>query len=122
MFGSMLAAVERQRVQASVTMAADATMANWFVEFFLDLPPDQVEPYTAMLASVDPVRYLGAGPRRQLLQYAADDFFIPLTVAHQMRDAAPRDAVYREYPTDHELTLPVVRADRDAFLRSTLRQ
>ena len=55
------------------------------------------------------------------MQYATDDFFIPQSVAHAMRDAAPPTAIYRHYATDHQLADPVIRADRDAFLLAALR-
>lgn len=120
MFASLLAAVDRSRVRSTVIMAADATMANWFVEFFLDLPADQVAAYTALLSTVDPVAFVGHEPQRLLLQYARDDFFIPLAVARQMRDAAGPGAIFRTYAVDHSMDVPAAVADRDAFLRRTL--
>jgi pimeloyl-ACP methyl ester carboxylesterase len=120
MFASLLSAVDRSRVRSTVVMAADATMANWFVEFFLDLPADQVAAYTALLSTVDPVAFIGHAPQRLLLQYARDDFFIPLSVARQMRDAAGPSAVFRTYAVDHSMDVPAALKDRDAFLRQTL--
>jgi pimeloyl-ACP methyl ester carboxylesterase len=116
MYGSMLAAVDRSRVHALVLMAADATMANWFVTYFLDLPADQVGPYTRMLSTVDPVRYLGHEPRRLLLQYATEDIYIPASVASRMHRAAGPTSTFRTYDTDHQLAVRQAQADRDAFL------
>lgn len=116
MYATMLAAVDRSRVRALVVMAADATMSNWFVTFFLDLPADRVGPYRRMLSSVDPIHYLGHGPQRMLLQYATDDVYIPHAVAQRMRDAAGPTATFLEYDTDHELHVPAAQADRDAFV------
>jgi pimeloyl-ACP methyl ester carboxylesterase len=116
MWGSMLAAVDRSRVHALVVMAADATMANWFVTYLLDLPAEQVGPYTRMLSSVDPVRYLPHDPHRLLLQYATDDIYIPHSVAQRMRRAAGPTATFRDYDTDHALRVPAAQADRDAFI------
>jgi pimeloyl-ACP methyl ester carboxylesterase len=121
MYATLISAVDAGRVRASVVMAADSTWANWFVEFFLSLPADQVGPYTEMLSSLDPVRFLGHGPHRVLLQYAGDDFFIPLSVAHAMRAAAGRQAAFRLYDVDHSLDIPAAQQDRDAFLRYSLR-
>jgi pimeloyl-ACP methyl ester carboxylesterase len=121
MFASLLSAVDRTRVRSTVVMAADATMANWFVEFFLDLPVDQVAAYTALLSTVDPVAFIGHAPQHLLLQYARDDFFIPLSVAHEMRDAAGPGAIFRTYAVDHSMDVPAALTDRDAFLRNTLR-
>lgn len=116
MYGTLIAAVDRDRVHANVIMAADATWANWFIEFFLDLPADQVAPYTATLAGLDPDLFVRHAPKRVLLQYATQDFFIPLTVAQEMHDAAPASAVFHIYDTDHSLDVPSARSDRDAFL------
>jgi hypothetical protein len=108
-------------VTGAVIMAADATWANWFVLYFLDLPADQVAPYTATLSNLDPIRYLLHAPARILLQYAADDFFIPISVADAMHAAAPPTSSYRTYETDHSLQIPAARHDRDRFLTRALR-
>ncbi len=121
MYATLLSAVDRPRVRSTVVMAADATMANWFVEFFLDLPADQVAAYTSMLSTVDPVAFVGHDPRRLLLQYATDDFFIPLTVADQMAAAAGPGATYKTYAVDHSMDLLAAQRDRDDFVRRTLR-
>jgi cephalosporin-C deacetylase-like acetyl esterase len=121
MYGTLIAAVDRDRVHANVIMAADASWANWFVEFFLDLPADEVGPYTATLASLDPDIFIRHAPNRVLLQYATQDFFIPLTVAYAMHHAAPPNAVFRTYVADHSLDVPTARTDRDTFLTDALR-
>lgn len=121
MYGMLVAAVDRDRVHADVVMAADSTWANWFVTFFLDLPADRVAPYTATLASLDPIQFIGHAPRHLLLQYATDDFFIPLSVAESMRDAARPTATLNTYPTDHALDVATATRDRDAFLAQVLR-
>ncbi|HEY7010344.1 MAG TPA: hypothetical protein VH395_15450 [Jatrophihabitantaceae bacterium] len=121
MYAALLSAVDRSRVTGAVIMAADATWANWFVLYFLDLPADQVAPYTATLSNLDPIRYLLHAPARILLQYAADDFFIPISVADAMHAAAPPTSSYRTYETDHSLQIPAARHDRDRFLTRALR-
>jgi pimeloyl-ACP methyl ester carboxylesterase len=121
MYASILDGIDRARIHSAVVMAADSTMANWFVEFFLALPDDQVGPYTAMLSTVDPIAYVGHGPSRMLLQYARDDFFIPLSVARAMHAAAGPDARLRTYAVDHSLEVPAALRDRDAFLDRTLK-
>jgi pimeloyl-ACP methyl ester carboxylesterase len=121
MYASLLSAIDRCRVHSTVIMAADSTMSNWFVTFFLDLPPDQVAPYTQMLTSVDPINYIGRDPRRLLLQYATDDFYIPISVAEAIRDGAPSSAIYRTYDIDHSMRTRAALTDRDRFLLRTLR-
>jgi hypothetical protein len=120
MYASLLDGIDRSRIHSAVVMAADSTMANWFVEFFLALPADQVAPYTAMLSTVDPIAFIGHAPSRLLLQYATDDFFIPLSVADSMDAAAGPHAVFRTYDIDHSLDIPAAQQDRDSFLRRTL--
>lgn len=120
MYGTLLAAVDRDRVHANVIMAADATWANWFLKFFLDLPADQVGPYTATLTSLDPDIFIRHAPNRVLLQYATQDFFIPLTVADAMHHAAPPTSTFRTYDADHSLNVPAARADRHTFLTNAL--
>lgn len=116
MYGSIVSAVDRSRVRADVLLAADATMANWFVTYFLELPPEQVAPYRHMLSSVDPIKYLPHDPHRLLLQYATDDVYIPHAVAQRMRTAAGPAATFLTYDTDHALQVPAAQTDRDAFL------
>jgi pimeloyl-ACP methyl ester carboxylesterase len=120
MYASLLGVVDRWRVHALVLMAADATWANWFLTFFLDLPVDQVAAYTAALAPLDPRRALPHEPATLLLQYAADDFFIPATVRAQIFAAAGPAAMTRTYDSDHSLLIPAARDDRDRFLTAAL--
>ena len=121
MYGSLVAAVDRDRVRCAVVMAADATFGNWFSVFFLGLSGEADIAYRALLAPVDPVNYVGHAPRGGiLLQYATDDFFIPNDVAAQMAAAASEPKVVRSYESDHSLEVPAALADRDAFLTSTL--
>jgi pimeloyl-ACP methyl ester carboxylesterase len=120
MYASILDGIDRSRIHSAVVMAADSTMANWFVTFFLALPDDQVAPYTAMLSTVDPIAFISHGPSRMLLQYSRDDFFIPLSLARAMHRAAGRDADFRTYAVDHSLEVPAAQRDRDAFLHRTL--
>jgi pimeloyl-ACP methyl ester carboxylesterase len=120
MYASLLSAVDRSRVHTEVIMAADATMSDWFVKYFLSLPKNQVAPYRRMLRAVDPVRYIGHGAKRLLLQYATKDFYIPMSVAHRMQTAAGPGAHFRKYDIDHSMRTPAALADRDAFLHRTI--
>jgi pimeloyl-ACP methyl ester carboxylesterase len=120
MYGAIVAAVDRDRVRADVILAADATMANWFVTYFLDLPAEQVAPYEQMLAGVDPIRYLGHAPRQVLLQYATEDIYIPHGVAERMHRAAGPSATFLTYDTGHALQVPAAQIDRDSFVERAL--
>ena len=116
MYGSMLAAVDRSRVHALVLMAADATMANWFVTYFLDLPPEQVGPYTRMLSTVDPVRYLGHEPARCCCSTRPTTSTSRTPVASRMHVRPVRRRPTWTYDTDHQFALPQAQTDRDAFI------
>lgn len=120
MYATLLSAVDRSRIRAEVVMAADATMSNWFVKYFLTLPADQVAPYKRMLRPVDPIHYIGHGPQRQLLQYATNDFYIPMSVAQRMHARAGSSAHFRTYDVDHSMRIPAAQADRDAFLHRAI--
>jgi pimeloyl-ACP methyl ester carboxylesterase len=121
MFGSLMAAVDRDRVRAEVLTAADATFGNWFSVFFLGLEGDADTAYRALLAPLDPIVYVAHAPAGGILfQYATDDFFIPNDVAAQVVAAASGPKTVRSYDTDHALEVPAARADRDAFLIRTL--
>lgn len=121
MYATLLGAVDRDRVHCEVIIAADATFGNWFEEFFLDLPQDEVAGYHAVFDSVDPIHYIAHGPQGgHLLQYATQDFFIPGNVAVAMLSAASSPAEQLTYDVDHELNLPDVVRDRDAFLARSL--
>lgn len=120
MYATMLSAVDRSRVRSEVIMAADATMSDWFVKYFLSLPDNEVAPYQRMLRPVDPVHYVGHGADRLLLQYATNDFYIPMSVAHKIRTAAGPSAHFRTYDIDHSLRTPDALTDRDAFLHRSI--
>jgi pimeloyl-ACP methyl ester carboxylesterase len=120
MYASLLSAVDRSRVRSEVIMAADATMSHWFVKYFLALPDDQVAPYKRMLRAVDPIHYIGHGADRLLLQYATNDFYIPMSVAQRMHTRAGAGAHFRTYDIDHSLRTPAAQTDRDAFLHKTI--
>jgi pimeloyl-ACP methyl ester carboxylesterase len=120
MYASLLSAVDRSRIRAEVIMAADATMSDWFVKYFLKLPKDQVAPYKRMLRPVDPIHYLRHSADRLLLQYATKDFYIPMSVADRMHTAAGPSAHFRTYDIDHSMRTPAAQADRDAFLHRTI--
>jgi pimeloyl-ACP methyl ester carboxylesterase len=122
MYGSIVAAVDRDRLQSTVLVAIDATWGNWFVTFFLDLPEEQVVPYRALFDSLEPTTYLDHLPRGGLLfQFSGDDFYIPDAVAEQIVDGTTTPHLVRTYDTDHAMDLPAVEQDRDAFLIRTLR-
>lgn len=121
MYASLLGALDRDRVHTAVLIAIDATFGNWFVTFFLDLPPEAEASYRALLASVDPIHYVGHGPGGGiLLQFATDDFFILNDVAASVGAATRQPHRVLTYDTDHALDVPAARAGRDAFLRRAL--
>ena len=121
MYATLVAAVDRNRVRSAVVMAADATWANWFVLYSLDLKPEQVQSYTDLLATLDPLTFVAHAPGNLLLQYATGDLFIPVPVAGEMDAVAPPSATFATYPVGHSLRTPPARHQRDRFLIRTLR-
>jgi dienelactone hydrolase len=121
MYATLLGSVDRHRIAALVVMAADATWANWFVLYFLDLPADQVPAYQRLFHSLDPINRIGCTSRPLLLQYATNDVYIPSGVMYAMASAAGARTTFDTYDTDHALAVPAALADRDAFLRHALR-
>lgn len=121
MYATLLGSVDRHRIAALVVMAADATWANWFVLYFLDLPAGQVAAYQRLFHSLDPINRLGRTSRPLLLQYATNDVYIPSGVMFAMASAAGAGTTVETYDTDHALAVPAALADRDAFLRHALR-
>jgi pimeloyl-ACP methyl ester carboxylesterase len=117
MFAILAAHADRHRVRTAVFMAPDATFCNWFDTFWLGLPEAARRAYCDALAPFDPIAHVGSGPRGGvLLQFAADDFFIPHETALAIAHAAVRRSVAVFYPTNHQLADPAATAQRDLWL------
>ena len=118
MYGSILAQRE-PRIRAEVFMAGDATWANWFDTYWLDLPEDQKAAYRALFAGLDPVDNVSRLGSHVLFQWGDRDPFIPAETraAFAAVDPSATATLYR--PSDHFLT-QAAKDDRFAFLAAQL--
>ena len=116
MYGSLLAQREPS-IRAEVFMAGDATWANWFVTYFVDVP-DPVA-YAKLFAGLDPVDNVSRLGSHLYFQWAGQDQFVPAAVRDRFAAAAPAAKVSL-YPTArHPLHQPA-KDDRVAWLDAQL--
>jgi dienelactone hydrolase len=95
MYGAVLAQRERT-VHAQVFMAGDATWANWFETYFVDVPDHAA--YGALFAGLDPVDNVSRLGSHLYFQWAGQDQFVPATVRDRLATANPAAKVSL-YPT-----------------------
>lgn len=117
MYETLLFGADR-RIGRLVLMTPTARWADWFYAYW---PIQDAEAaYAAALAPLDPVAWLSlADGRPILLQFAANDQYVPGTVAAEIATAAGPGAETRTYDAGHELD-EAARADRDAWLADQL--
>lgn len=120
-FGAMYASVffgVDEHVDAMVVMAPTARWADWFYRYWQISDPEDA--YLAAMAGLDPVTWLpGSNNRPVLLQFAANDQYVPEAVADEITEAVGIGAARRTYDTGHALN-EEARADRDAWLADLL--
>jgi pimeloyl-ACP methyl ester carboxylesterase len=121
-FGGMLAAVaaaDESRVRALVIVAATPRWGDWFLRFW-GIVDDRID-YLRALRPLDPIERIGeSAPAALLCQFAERDFYIAPMTALELHRAGPAGAELLWYDTGHDMRLPEIRADRDAFLARTL--
>jgi dienelactone hydrolase len=106
------------RISALVLMTPTARWADWFTVYWR--LEDPTEEYAAALAPLDPVHWLSlADGRPILLQFAADDEYVPAAVAAEIAAAAGPSAEARTYDAGHGLD-DAARRDRAAWLADHL--
>jgi dienelactone hydrolase len=86
MYGAMLAQRE-PTVHAQVFMAGDATWANWFETYFVDVPDHAA--YEALFAGLDPVDNVSRLGSHLYFQWAGQDQFVPAAVRGRFATANP---------------------------------
>jgi predicted esterase len=120
-FGAMYASVvfgSDARVAALVVMAPTARWGDWFLRYWA--VSGSHDAYSAAMAPLDPVTWLGrASGRPVLLQFAAHDPYVPAAVAAALSDAAGASGETRAYDAGHQLDAAAA-ADRDAWLKAHL--
>ena len=118
MYGAMLAQRE-VRVQTLVFMAGDATWANWFDTYWLDLPEDQKAAYRAVFHGLDPVDNVSRLGARVFFQWGDRDGFITPDVRAAFASANPAAKATLYTRADHVLTQQA-KDDRIAWLVAQL--
>lgn len=118
MYGALLAQSD-PRVHAGVFMAGDATWANWFDTYWLDLPGDQKAAYRAVFAGLDPVQNVSRLGSHLYFQWAGRDQFVPAEVRAAFSAANPQAKVTLYDRPEHFLDQPA-KTDRQAFLSAQL--
>ncbi len=121
-YGAMYAAVLAQRepaIHAAVLMAPDATWANWFDQYWLDLPAADKPAYRALFHGLDPVDNAGRLGHALYFQFAGQDIYVPATTRAAFRAAAPAAMVSLYPDADHFLDQAAAN-DRTRWLDARL--
>jgi dienelactone hydrolase len=116
MYGALLAQRE-QGIRAEVLMAGDATWANWFATYFVDVPDPAA--YAALFAGLDPVDNVSRLGARLYIQWAGQDQFVPAAVRDRFATADPAAKVTL-YPNAHHNLDQHAEDDRVAWLDGQL--
>lgn len=117
-FGAMwgaLAAADDPRVTHLVFMAGAPSFSNWYL-FTPKREGAEKDAFVQKLAPLAPAKALARfSPRPVLLQFGANDKFVPNEDAKAMAAAIPA-ATFKTYDFEHELTWQA-RVDRVAWLK-----
>ncbi len=121
-FGAMFSAVMGAadgRPKSYVLMAPTPRLSDWYL---FNVKPASVEDYKKVLAPLDPLGAVSRlAPAPVFYQFAAKDKFVPWPRPVEFYEAtAPRKQM-TTYDCDHDLSPPVVGADRIAWLERELR-
>ncbi|SCG67564.1 alpha/beta hydrolase family protein [Micromonospora inositola] len=122
-YGAMYAADLAARepgVRTAVLLAPDATWANWFDLYWLQLPAGERAAYRAVFAGLDPVDVVGRLGAGAYLQFAAEDRFVGPATRAAFAAAAPEARVSLYPGEEHDLGGTRVRDDRVAWLADRL--
>ena len=118
MFGTLAVAVD-PRPTHFVFMAATASFSDWYL-FTPKRECADRERFIALLAPLDPVKYLPKiAPRPVLLQFATNDKFVSKEAAAALADAAAAPKTVKYYEAEHALNAEATR-DRQSWLMSQL--
>lgn len=121
-YGAMYAALLARRepaVRAAVLMAPDATWANWFDTYWLELPDAQKPAYRALFRALDPVDNVRGLGSRLYLQFAGQDIYVPEATRTAFTSADPAATVSLYPKADHFFDQPA-KTDRTAWLDARL--
>jgi dienelactone hydrolase len=118
MYGALVAGVDK-RPSAYVFMTPTVTFWEWYL---LGTRPADKYAYIEQMRALDPVTYLArATMQATLLQFAANDEYVPQSAADEFAAAVPdRDKTVKRYDAGHALDIDTARSDRRAWLAAHL--
>ncbi|MFU8871532.1 alpha/beta hydrolase family protein [Micromonospora sp. SL4-19] len=122
-YGAMYAAGLAARepgLRTAVLLAPDATWANWFDLYWLQLPEGEKAAYRKVFAGLDPVDLVGRLGSGAYLQFAEADRFVGAQTRAAFSAAAPEARVSLYPGEEHDLGATRVRDDRLAWLAGRL--
>ncbi|MFE9202318.1 alpha/beta hydrolase family protein [Micromonospora sp. NPDC007230] len=122
-YGAMYAvdlAAGEPGLRTAVLLAPDATWANWFDLYWLQLPEGEQTAYRAVFAGLDPVDLVGRLGAGAYLQFAGADRFVGPATRAAFAAAAPQARVSLYPREEHDLGATSVRDDRLAWLADRL--
>ncbi|MEU9739250.1 dienelactone hydrolase family protein [Micromonospora chersina] len=108
-------------LRTAVLLAPDATWANWFDLYWLQLPEGERAAYRTVFAGLDPVDLVGRLGAGAYLQFAGADRFVGAETRAAFAAAAPQAKVSLYPGEEHDLNAARTRDDRLAWLAGRLR-
>ena len=121
MFGSVVAAAD-PRPKAYVLIAGTARFADWYLFGSSSGKPAgaELEAYRQQLARIDPVAVIPAAKGAFFFQFGETDKYTPRENFVSYYMAAPTPKRIATYQSDHDMTAPIIRQDRTAWLAEQL--
>ncbi|WP_433310777.1 alpha/beta hydrolase family protein [Micromonospora chersina] len=107
-------------LRTAVLLAPDATWANWFDLYWLQLPAGERAAYRTVFAGLDPADLVGRLGAGAYLQFAGADRFVGAETRAAFAAAAPQAKVSLYPGEEHDLGAARTRDDRHAWLAGRL--
>lgn len=121
-FGALVAGIDTN-IKGFALEAGTPRITSWYMYGSASGVP-QGEDATQFLASfktIEPDVMITKAKSKIFLQYALHDYFISNESAQAMKNAAPKDTVFKTYDTTHAMDLPQVETDRREWLAHLLK-
>ena len=122
MHGALISAVET-RVKGFALIAGTSRWADWYLYGAADGVPtgSELTDYLAQLAQIDPITAVALTHAKLLVQMGEDDFYTPRPNFAAFHAVTPaQTSRLTTYEAQHPMDAPVIRLDRDLWLRALL--